>query len=122
MSNIRDLVAGYYQAIDRSDVESIVRLFALDAVYDRAGVEYRHMPEIRKFFSEDRQMSGAHIITSLWSDDKTRSVFVTGRFEGKTAAGDAHSFGFADVWRFNAAGLVSKRESYLALGPARTAR
>ena len=122
MNDIRDIVVGYYPAIDRSDVEHILRMFAEDAVYDRAGIEYRHMPTIRKFFSEDRQISGEHIISGLWADEANRRVFVTGRFEGQGAAGDPRSFGFADVWHFNNADLVSKRESFLALGHAHAAR
>lgn len=122
MINIRELVAGYYPAIDRLDLDYIFDLFAEDAIYDRAGVEYRDLPSIRKFFSEDRQISGAHIIHNLWFDAASRSVFVTGRFEGQGEAGDPRSFGFADVWHFNDANLVSRRESFLALGHAAAAR
>jgi ketosteroid isomerase-like protein len=122
MNNLCDLVADYYPAIDRSDVEHILRLFAEDAVYERAGVEYRHLPSIRKFFSEDRNIRGKHVINGLWSDEASRTVFVTGRFEGQGAAGDARSFGFADVWHFNVASMVTKRESFLALGHAHAAR
>lgn len=122
MTDIRDVVAGYYPAIDRSDFEYILPMFAEDAVYYRAGMEYRHMPSIRKFFVEERQISGTHTIDGLWSDAVSRTVFVTGCFDGQGAAGDARSFGFADVWHFNDANLVSKRESFLALGHAHAAR
>lgn len=116
MSGLRDIIAGYYPAIDRSDVEQILRLFAEDAVYQRADVEYRHLPAIRKFFSEDRQIRGRHVIDGFWADEASRTVFVTGRFEGQGAAGDARSVGFADIWHFSDAELVSKRQTFLALG------
>jgi len=122
MTDIRDIAAGYYTAIDRSDIDHIVSLFAEDAVYDRAGVEYRPLSSIRKFFSEGRTISGEHVISGLWSDEETRTVFVTGRFEGQGEEGNARSFGFSDFWHFNEAGLVSKRESYLALGHAHSTR
>jgi ketosteroid isomerase-like protein len=122
MGSIRDLVAAYYPAIDRSDVERILRMFAEDAVYERAGVEYRDLASIRKFFSEDRQIRGEHVINRVWADEASRTVFVTGRFEGQGADGDPRSFGFADVWHFNEADLVSKRQSFLALGHAHAAR
>lgn len=116
MNSLRDLVASYYPAIDHSDIEHIVGLFAEDASYDRAGIEYRPLSKIRKFFAEDRQISGVHILSGLWSDEASRTVFVTGRFEGQGANGDPRSFGFADVWQFDEANLVSKRQSFLALG------
>lgn len=122
MFDFRNLASGYYSAIDQSDVERVLQMFAEDAVYDRAGVEYRHLPSIRQFFSEGRQVSGVHIIKGLWSDEESRTVFVSGRFEGQDATGTARSFGFADVWHFNDAGLVSKRESFLALGNTNAAR
>lgn len=122
MTDIRDIAAGYYPAIDRSDVEHILSMFAEDAVYDRAGVVYPDKASIRKFFTEDRQISGVHSIDGLWSDGASRTVFVTGRFEGHDMAGNARAFGFADVWQFNHADLVSKRQSFLAPGNAPAAR
>ncbi len=118
MSGLRDIIAGYYPAIDRSEVEQILKLFADDAIYQRADAEYRDLPAIRKFFSEDRQIRGRHVVDGLWVDEASRTVFVTGRFEGQGAAGDARAVGFADIWHFGAAGLVSKRQTFLALGHA----
>lgn len=122
MSIFRDMVTSYYTAIDRADIEHIIGLFAEDATYDRAGIEYQPLSAIRKFFSEDRQISGIHKINAVWCDDASRTVFVTGRFEGHGADGDPRSFGFADVWEFNAANLVAKRQSFLALGHAHAQR
>ena len=115
MSIIRDLATGYYPAIDRMDIEHVIGLFADDAMYDRAGIEYRPLSAIREFFS-DRKISGVHTLNTVWCDEASRTVFVTGRFEGRDANGDSRSFGFADVCEFNAANLVAKRQSFLALG------
>lgn len=118
MSSTRDRIANYYPAIDRVDTEAVLSLFAADAIYKRADREYRSLPEIREFFCEKRQIRGRHIIDQIWADTAERKVVVTGTFEGKGAAGDPRTVEFADVWQFNDAGLVSKRQTFLALGHA----
>jgi ketosteroid isomerase-like protein len=112
------LIAEYYPHIDRVDTDWVLALFAPDAVYDRADRTYAGIEAIGRFFREERQIRGEHRVERLWADPATRSVFVTGRFEGHGAAGDARSVGFADVWEFDAAGRVKHRQSYLSLGHA----
>lgn len=116
MNDIRDIAASYYPAIDRSDVEHVLDMYAENGFYNRAGIKYPDMASIRKFFVEDRQISGTHSIEGLWSDEESRTVFVTGHFDGQDRAGTPRSFGFADIWHFDEADRVSKRESYLASG------
>jgi hypothetical protein len=116
MSSFRDLVATYYPRIDVGDTAWVLTLFAPDAIYQRAGATYRGRDELRKFFCEDRQIRGEHLVDGLWTDDATRTVIATGRFEGTGAAGDRREVGFADVWNFNVGGLVGQRRTYLALG------
>jgi hypothetical protein len=116
MTNIREAAMGYYAAIDRSDVELVLLMFADQAVYDRAGVAYRDAQAIRKFFCEERQVTGKHDIDDLWSDDTSRTVITAGRFEGQDIAGKVIAFGFCDIWRFDTAGRVLKRQSFLAPG------
>lgn len=116
MTDIREATMGYYTAIDRSDVEHVLRMFADEAIYDRAGVEYRSVPAIRKFFCEDRQVTGRHEVEDIWADNASRTVIAAGRFEGHDTAGQPRAFGFCDIWRFDEAGRVAKRQSFLALG------
>lgn len=122
MNGIRTIVADYYPRIDRVDIEWVLSLFAEDAVYERADITYDGLPAIRKFFSVDRRIRGVHVIDGLWSDEATGTVFVTGRFEGKGAEGDARMVKFADIWHFDDQGLVRKRQTYLGLGHAYVAR
>lgn len=122
MSMLRAIVTDYYPRIDRVDTDWVLSLFAEDAIYERAGITYDGLPEIRKFFTVDRRIRGVHVIDGLWSDDATGTVFVTGCFEGKGAEGDARAVTFADIWHFNDQGLVRKRQTYLGLGHAYVAR
>jgi ketosteroid isomerase-like protein len=118
MSSPQEKVADYYPAIDRVDHDAVLSLFAPDAVYKRADVEYRNLTEIRAFFCEKRQIRGRHTIDRIWADRDGTTVFVTGAFDGQGGAGDPRSVQFADVWQFNDVGLVRERQTYLAMGHA----
>ncbi|MDT9598476.1 nuclear transport factor 2 family protein [Sphingosinicella sp. GR2756] len=110
------LIREYYRRIDAVDVDWVVDLFAPDAVYERADATYDGIAAISKFFREDRQIRGEHVIDRIWTDGD--SVAATGEFRGRGAAGDARNVRFADVWMFDADGRVRCRQSYLALGHA----
>jgi ketosteroid isomerase-like protein len=118
MSTIRDIVVDYYPRIDRVETDWVLALFAPEAVYERADMTYQGLPAIDKFFRYDRQIRGTHIIEQLWSDEHSATVFVTGRFEGQGANGDARGVKFADIWHFNGSGQVVRRQTYLGLGHA----
>ncbi len=118
MTTNKKAIEAYYPHIDNVDIDWVIALFHEDAVYQRADIIYRGLAELRKFFFEERQIRGEHIVDALWADDATETVFVTGRFEGQGVAGDPRSVAFADVWRFDDAGLVVRRQTYLGLGHA----
>ena len=118
MSSPKEMVTDYYPAIDRVDHDTVLSLFAPDAVYKRADVEYRNLAEIRDFFCEKRQIRGRHTIDRIWTDRDGMTVLVTGAFDGEGEAGDPRSVKFADIWHFNDAGLVRERQTYLAMGHA----
>jgi ketosteroid isomerase-like protein len=104
----------YYRQIDAQDVDSLMGLFAEDAIYFRCESELRGRSEILRFFSEERKIRGVHHIETLLSlGDR---VVAIGRFEGKGAVGDARSVGFVDVWEFNEAGRIRRRRTFLATG------
>jgi ketosteroid isomerase-like protein len=110
------IVAEYYQHIDAVDTDWVIGLFAVDAVYRRADMTYAGLPAIARFFREGRKIRGRHTLENMWMDSPSRSVVVTGQFEGHGISGDSRSVGFADVWHFNTATLVTRRQTYLALG------
>lgn len=118
MVGINDIITDYYPHIDNVDTDWVLRLFADDAVYERADATYNGISEIRRFFCSERQIRGKHKLSGIWTDPASNTVFVTGRFEGYGAEGDARSVKFADIWRFNESSKVIKRETYLGLGQA----
>ena len=109
-------VSAYYPRIDDVDTEWVVALFAEDAVYFRADAVYAGRVAIARFFCEERKIRGRHTIDRMWTDHSSASVVAVGRFDGQGLSGDARSVRFADVWQFNEAGLVTQRQTYLALG------
>ena len=108
------LVESYYRSIDAADIDAVVALFAEDAVYERAETVYAGRPRIADFFRHERRISGRHEIELILSlDDRVVSL---GRFEGQGERGDAKSIAFAEIWEFDAAGLVRRRRTFLAAG------
>jgi hypothetical protein len=105
----------YYERIDANDTEWVLSLFSPDATYQRAGMEYRGMQEIRDFFCVQRKIRGTHLIDQIWRVEAD-IVIAMGRFEGVGAAGDPRTVGFADVWRFDGNQRVTRRETFLGLG------
>lgn len=116
MNELAKKVLDYYPHIDDADTSWVLSLFADDAIYYRADATYTGRPAIAKFFLEERKIQGRHTVERMWLDPAAASVVVVGLFRGKGIAGDARSVRFADVWQFNEAGLVSQRQTYLALG------
>ena len=118
MKALIDIVAAYYPRIDAMDVDWVMALFAPGAIYRRADACYEGFAAIDHFFRVARKIRGRHVIERLWSDDASRTVFVTGLFEGQGVEGDARQAGFADIWYFGEGDLVDFRQTYLALGHA----
>jgi len=116
MSELARKVSEYYPHIDDVDTDWVLGLFADDAVYYRADATYAGRSAIARFFREERKIRGRHTVERMWLDTVSASVVVVGRFTGQGISGDARSVRFADVWQFNEAGLVSQRQTYLALG------
>jgi hypothetical protein len=114
--DIISIIREYYPRIDAGDFDWVVGIFAPDAVYDRADVRYAGIARIGHFFRVERQIRGVHTVADLWSDKGRRTVWATGVFEGQGAMKDDRRAGFADIWRFNHADLVERRQTYLAIG------
>ena len=112
----RELIQEYYRRIDAVDTDWVLALFAPDAVYQRADATYEGIDALTRFFGKDRQIRGAHVIQHMWTDED--SLVAIGEFTGRGAAGDARQVRFADMWAFNADGLVKRRQTYLAIGHA----
>ena len=104
----------YYEHIDVNDIDWVMSLFSKDAIYYRADSVYDGCKAIDSFFRQSRKIRGCHSIDSIWSFDE--KVICIGTFNGKGYDGDERKVKFSDFWIFDTSGLVSKRETYLALG------
>ncbi|MEM6935905.1 MAG: nuclear transport factor 2 family protein [Pseudomonadota bacterium] len=107
-------VIKYYNRVDAGDVDWVINLFAEDAVYDRASEVYKDRTAIEQFYRSERKIDGRHTLTNVASSNDT--VLVDGEFQGCGADGSSKKIGFADCWRFNEAGKVTSRNTYLAIG------
>lgn len=108
----RDHIHRYYEVVDAGDVEGVLSIFSPDATYRRPG--YDDMVgegALRAFYEGDRVIeSGRHTVHTLVIEGD--EGFVGGSFAGVLKNGDEVSLEFADLFRFNADGLVSFRQSY----------
>jgi hypothetical protein len=116
MSKLARIVGEYYEHIDAEDTDWVIGIFAVDAVYHRADVTYAGLLAIANFFRNERKIRGRHTLENMWLDATLGGVVVTGQFDGLGISGDPRTVGFADVWYFNDATLVTRRQTYLALG------
>lgn len=110
------LIAEYYDRIDDADHAWVAELFAEDAIYLRAGAEYRGRARIERFFVKERKIVGSHKVTRIFEDLDSATVVALGSFEGFGEAGDPRSMQFADVWQFDRKERVNERLTFLAFG------
>lgn len=115
MDSPAECIEEYYERIDANDTDWVLSLFSPDATYQRAGVEYRGVQQLRYFFCVQRRIRGTHCIEQVWRIESD-IVIAVGRFDGVGAAGDRRTVRFADVWRFNEERRVSRRETFLGIG------
>ncbi len=113
-SHWEQTVISYYDRVDAGDVDWVINLFSEDAVYDRASEVYASKAAIEQFYRSERKIEGRHTLTNVASCKDT--VLVDGEFRGRGADGSLKKIGFADCWRFNNAGQVTRRNTYLAIG------
>ena len=116
MRGVTERIRTYYERIDANDTDWVLKLFAPDAVYERADAVYAGHEELRQFFCERRQIRGTHAVEAIWSVDGDSKAIAVGRFSGRGAAGDARDVEFVDIWYFADDASVTRRRTFLALG------
>ncbi|ONI76417.1 ketosteroid isomerase [Actinosynnema sp. ALI-1.44] len=105
-------VRHYYELVDLADFDSLVRLFAPDAVYHRPGFDpiVGH-DGLTRFFTAQRQIrEGAHVVESIV--DAGDQVAVRGVFAGTLKNGTEVTARFADFFKFAADGRFERRYTY----------
>lgn len=111
-----DRVRAYYGQIDRSELDSVMSMFAEHAVYQRADRTYRGKERIARFFRDERRIRGTHLIEEVWQGPVR--IVALGVFKGVGESGDPRCVGFTDFWVFDGCGKVTERRTYLAAGHA----
>lgn len=108
----KDHIRRYYEVVDAGDVEGVLSIFSRGATYRRPGYEDMVGAEaLRAFYEGDRVIeSGRHTVHTLVVEGD--EGFVGGSFEGVLKNGDEVTLEFADLFRFDADGLVGFRQSY----------
>lgn len=109
---LRETVLRYYQTVDTRSAEDVVALFASTAVYRRPGYEpLVGSAELLAFYGGVRVIAeGHHTIDAVLVDGDQAAV--QGRFDGVLRDGQRVGVRFADVFRFDADGLVAERDTY----------
>ncbi len=109
-------VGEYYRRVDQQDLDWIIELFDDAAVYRRAGTTYEGASSIANFFRNERLIRGVHTLRAVMPDKSGSVVTAVGNFSGVGERGDPRDVDFVDLWTFQGAGRVIRRETFLALG------
>lgn len=105
-------VRGYYDSLDRDDIESVLEFFSGDVLYRRPGYEpMSGLEALRRYYSDDRVLApGRHVLRSVIVDG--HDVAAHGVFEGELKEGGRRSVGFAAIFSFDGNGRASEHTTY----------
>jgi len=105
------VVERYYESVDDNDVDSLVALFADNAVYERPGYEpLRGRDAIERFYRADRVIaSGRHTLHNVIAAGD--EIAVEGSFAGVLRDGTSVEVRFADFFRLRD-GRFQQRHTY----------
>ncbi|GAB49265.1 nuclear transport factor 2 family protein [Mobilicoccus pelagius] len=112
-SFVRAAVQGYYDALDRDDVEAALDYFGGEILYRRPGYPpITGLEGIRTYYTRDRKLAGGrHVIREMIVEGS--SVAAHGTFEGELKDGGRTTTGFAAFFRFdNAHGRIVEHTTY----------
>lgn len=111
-ARLRGAVQSYYDALDRGDMEAILRDFSGEVLYRRPGYEpISGLPRLRQYYTRDRQLApGRHVIRAMVVEDST--VAAHGTYEGEVKGGGRTTVGFAAFFTFDASGRIVEHTTY----------
>ena len=113
-SLFRERVENYYRFADAQDFDSLCALFDDKVLYQRCERLIRGVEELRKFYKDERKLTGRHTLESLFEDgDK---IIVKGTYEGKKHSGEPVHLSFIDYFISDQKGKIIQRQTYLAQG------
>lgn len=104
------LVRTYYEVVDANDVDTLLSLFAPDAVYHRPGYDaLRGHEDLDRFYRDERIIeSGRHTVDAMVVGERT--VAVQGHFGGTSRDGRSLDLRFADF--FDGERLITARRTF----------
>lgn len=109
---LRAAVQGYYDALDRDDIEGVLDYFSGEILYRRAGYPpITGLDGLRAYYTRDRLLaSGRHVIRAMVVEGPT--VAAHGVFEGELKEGGRTTTGFAAFFTFDSGGRISEHTTY----------
>lgn len=109
---LRAAVEGYYDAMDRDDIDAVLAFFGGDVLYRRPGYDrIAGMDALRQYYASGRKLAaGRHVLTSIVVEGPR--VAANGTFEGQLRDGRQTSVGFAAFFVFDANGRAIEHTTY----------
>lgn len=109
---LKSAVQGYYDALDRDDIEAVLDAFNGDVLYRRPGYQtIVGMDGLRAYYSGDRKLkAGRHVIQAMIAEGAT--VAAHGVWEGELKDGGSTSMGFAAFFAFDPTGRIAEHTTY----------
>ncbi|MDO5711395.1 MAG: nuclear transport factor 2 family protein [Micrococcales bacterium] len=105
-------VQGYYDALDRDDIEAVLEFFSGDVLYRRPGYEpISGLAALRGYYSDDRVLApGRHVLRSVIVEGQ--NVAAHGAFEGELREGGRRSVEFAAIFVFDGNDRANEHTTY----------
>ena len=109
---IMSAIYRYYRLVDQGDVDSVVKLFAENAIYERPGYDPMiGRDQLDKFYGSQRIIdSGQHTVVKMLVNSSY--VAVEGEFAGRLKDGGTVDLRFADFFVVNDGLLIEARNTY----------
>lgn len=109
---LRAEVQGYYDTLDRNDMEAVLEYFSGDVLYLRPGYDRMvGIEALKRYYAEDRKIAGGrHVISNMIVEGQT--VAAHGMWEGNLRDGTESSMGFAAFFEFDGNGRIREQTTY----------
>lgn len=112
VQGVRAAVQGYYDALDREDIDGVLDFFSGEILYRRPGYQpITGLEGLRAYYTKDRLLaSGRHVVRALIVEGQ--AVAAHGTFEGELKSGERTTTGFAAFFTFDGGGRISEHTTY----------
>lgn len=101
----------YYESVDNQNFELVFSLFSEKVLYNRCDRRISGIDEFKRFYATTRQIRITHELASILA--VPGMVAVQGSYFGTDAKGMPTSGRFMDFFRFEPAGKIEQRNTYL---------